>query len=109
MMYIIFSLIWAIIWGYATYKVIDLKGYKEKNWFLYGFLFGIIAFIIALKKPIICGDKEEAEKQNPGDWKCEFCRRVNSSDRNICFCGKTKRDTIEEYSKKWRSKNNIYQ
>ena len=46
---IISVIIWAIIWGIATNKVIQNKGYEE-NWFLWGFLFGVIAFIVACTK-----------------------------------------------------------
>jgi hypothetical protein len=47
---IISAIIWAIIWGIATNKVIQNKGYEE-NWFLWGFLFSFIAFIVACTKP----------------------------------------------------------
>lgn len=43
-------IIGSVIWGFATQAVINNKGYNE-NWFWWGFLFGIISFIIALTKP----------------------------------------------------------
>ena len=46
---IIAILIWCAIWGFATRAVIYNKGY-DKNWFWWGFIFGFIAFIVALTK-----------------------------------------------------------
>lgn len=46
---IVFCIIWGVIWGFATKKVIEKKGYSE-NWFIWGFIFGIIAFFVALIK-----------------------------------------------------------
>ena len=48
--YIIVLIIWALIWGFATKKVVENKGYSE-NWFWWGLFCGIIAFIVGLTKP----------------------------------------------------------
>lgn len=48
--YLIAVVIWGLIWGFATKKVIENKGYTE-NWFWWGFFFGFIALIVALTKP----------------------------------------------------------
>lgn len=47
--YMIVFIIWGVIWGFATRTVIYNKGY-DKNWFWWGFIFGFIAFIVALTK-----------------------------------------------------------
>ncbi len=49
-LYLFIRIIWGIIWGFATHKVIENKGYYE-NWFWWGFFFGFIAFIVACTKP----------------------------------------------------------
>ena len=41
--------IWSIFWGYVTNRIIHNKGYDE-NWFWWGFLFGLFAFVVALTK-----------------------------------------------------------
>ena len=43
-------LVWACSWGLVTQKVIYHKGY-DINWFLWGFLFGVFALIVACAKP----------------------------------------------------------
>lgn len=48
-MELIVMIIWGIIWGFACNAVIHNKGYDE-SWFKWGFLFEIIAFIVALTK-----------------------------------------------------------
>lgn len=40
----------ALLFGFATKKIIENKGYSE-NWFWWGFFFGAIALIVALTKP----------------------------------------------------------
>lgn len=40
----------ALLFGFATKKIIENKGYSE-NWFWWGFFFGMIALIVALTKP----------------------------------------------------------
>lgn len=92
---------WCVIWGVATYKIISIKGYVNKNiWFLYGFVFGILGFVCAVKRPII-DEHDKNKNTKPGDWICQFCGIENGYGVNYCICGKTKRTSIEAYSKKW--------
>ena len=51
MVYVILIIVFAFIWGFATDAVVRGKGYDSSGWFLWGFFFGIIAFIVALSKP----------------------------------------------------------
>lgn len=51
----IYLIIWAVqgaIWGFATNKIVENKGYDE-NWFWWGFFFGLIALLVALSKPTV--------------------------------------------------------
>lgn len=48
--YILAYFILGILWGIATNKVIENKGYQE-NWFWWGFFFNFIGFVVALTKP----------------------------------------------------------
>lgn len=52
----ILAIISAFIFGVATKIVIENKGYED-NWFIYGFLFGFIALLVAMSKP---ENKEES-------------------------------------------------
>ncbi|MBR6229693.1 MAG: SHOCT domain-containing protein [Eubacterium sp.] len=47
---IIVYIIQGIIFGIATSRIINNKGYDE-NWFAWGFFFGIIAMLVAIGKP----------------------------------------------------------
>lgn len=105
--YVASAVVWGVIWGIATNKVIENKGYYE-NWFWWGFLFGFIAFIVAITKPYNSNQtrnysgtgsgllkKLEAEKNNMeigevknGSWKC-ICGEVNPQYLTTCTCGKT--------------------
>lgn len=44
------TIIWGIVWGTVTNKVLRNKGYEE-NWFWWGFFFAFIPLIIACTKP----------------------------------------------------------
>ena len=53
MPWIVGAVIWGFIWGYATKSVMMNKGYDEDTagvWWLYGFLFSFIAFLVAFSK-----------------------------------------------------------
>lgn len=49
MIWVIAGIVRGIIWGIVVEKIIENKGYKE-NWFWWGFLFGILALLVALSK-----------------------------------------------------------
>lgn len=53
---LIVGIVQGIIWGIATDKIIENKGYKE-NWFWWGFFFSFFAVIVALTKPDVNNSK----------------------------------------------------
>lgn len=102
--YLIVYIIQGIIFGVATNKIIENKGYYD-NWFWWGFFFGIIALLVAMSKPQKLSYEEETyisqitkEKNNEnilseGGWKCAFCYKINPNYVTSCSCGKNKDDT----------------
>lgn len=111
--YVIAVIIWGVILGVATQKVIENKGYSE-NWFWWGVFFGFIALIVAATRPevhyssdssygnsILSQASEERFKEimlRDGGWKCK-CGRVNPSYTETCACGRTKSE-VEELNRK---------
>lgn len=53
---LIVGIVQGIVWGIATDKIIENKGYKE-NWFWWGFFFSFLALIVALTKPDVNNSK----------------------------------------------------
>ncbi len=105
-LYLILIVFWGVIWGIATYKVIENKGYSD-NWFWWGFFFGFIALIVALTKPdanqyaVPAAPEESGIDQkmlNNGGWKC-LCGRVNPSYTGTCACGKSKQEVLKVQQK----------
>lgn len=101
-----------IIFGIATNKIIENKGYSN-NWFWWGFFFGIIALLVSLSKPInnveqnkddFWYDTLQSARKNKtlkeGGWECAFCHTVNENYVSICSCGKTKKDTEQNIKEK---------
>ena len=99
-------IVWGIIWGVATNKVIENKGYSE-NWFWWGFFFGFLALIVACTKPqaqsynssssslfaAAAEEKMKIQQQSlleQGGWKCNKCGNVNPSYSGTCNCGNLK-------------------
>lgn len=106
--YLIGLIVQGIIWGVATNKVIENKGYSE-NWFWWGFFFGFLALIVACTKPqaqyynsssssssLFAASAEEKMKiqqqslLEQGGWKCNKCGNVNPSYTGTCNCGNLK-------------------
>lgn len=100
------GLAWALIWGFATQKVIENKGYAE-NWFWWGFFFGFIAFIVACTKAE-CVKTDSSDDRSfynngagtyderllkAGGWKCS-CGKVQASYVTSCSCGKSKHEVL---------------
>ena len=113
----VLSLVWCIVWGYATQKIIDIKGYKS-NWFWMGFFLGVIAFIIACAKPQNTYQasstyntalfSSSADIVPAGSWKCS-CGRINPQYTGTCACGLSQHKLNEkqlEQTKVDQSKNN---
>lgn len=105
MILIISYIITGVIFGVATNKIIENKGYDD-NWFWWGFFFGIIALLVALSKSDnhyanqqydhIRETSNEIRKQDiiaSGGWKCYFCHSLNEYYVTTCSCGKSKEDT----------------
>lgn len=114
----IYLIIWAVqgaIWGFATNKIVENKGYDE-NWFWWGFFFGLIALLVALSKPTVYHHSEYESSEysplssaansfvaehrknsmNDGDWECYFCHRINADYVTNCGCGKSKEDSEQQ-------------
>lgn len=109
--YILVCIISSIIWGIATNKVIENKGYNE-NWFWWGFFLWFIGLIVALTKPeyrpyegnnyntehlthtVIdprtIGETDRKMILMDGGWECSYCHHLNQSYVTSCACGKDK-------------------
>ncbi len=103
--------IYGVAWGIATNRVLEEKGYDD-NWFVWGFFFGFIAYIVASNKPDISersyqSDRiyDEAEKRKnedimqSGGWKCSFCQRINEYYVTTCTCGKSREESDRNIAK----------
>lgn len=97
MAFLIYFLVLAIrgcIFGVATQRIIDNRGFEE-NWFWWGFFFGISAMLVAISKPqryvpqVLCSEPKDEGILKQGGWKCT-CGRVNPSYTGTCACGKRK-------------------
>lgn len=64
--YIISAMIWGVVWGMVTNKIIENKGYNE-NWFWWGFFFSWIAAIVAATKPQINESYYSGERTRDGE------------------------------------------
>lgn len=99
--YVIFYCIQGSIWGWATNKIVENKGYHE-NWFWWGFFFGLIALIVALTKPDLPRTADSANNKRymskkstykdevadvPAAWRCSVCGKMNANFVQICECG----------------------
>lgn len=85
---IISGVVWGTIWGVATNKVLENKGYDD-NWFWWGFFFSFIPLIIACTKPQkynhlsqnisnVNTNNVEAEKTTPS-----YNRVIQNKSKNI--------------------------
>ncbi|MFI3325210.1 MAG: SHOCT domain-containing protein [Clostridia bacterium] len=92
--YVVSGLIGAVIFGIATQKIIRDKGYDD-NWFIWGFLFGFIALIVAASKPLESEKVVNVKESNfkNGEWLCT-CGTVNQVYNYDCKCGQTKQDVM---------------
>ena len=104
--YIVVAILVRCFWGWATNKVVENKGYTD-SWFIWGFLFGLIAFVVALTKEdnhsniyssrtaLTRASKAYDEEfktivANGSDWYCKKCKKTNPSYVGTCSCGNTK-------------------
>ena len=93
-------IVYALLWGLLTQWVIKEKKGYDKNWFWWGFFFGVIAFLIALSRPQnerqtitvapYSPDRspviEEVKFHGEG-WECKRCSNMNPKDAAFCQCG----------------------
>lgn len=104
--YVVFLIGICCVFGFATKKVIENKGYSE-NWFWWGFFFWLIALIVALAKPEAHSGRtsydinsplsraaeeqrrkqEESNRLRIGGWRCNRCGTVNDKYTGTCSCG----------------------
>ncbi len=99
---ILLVILQGIIFGVATNKALEYKGYDE-DWFWYGFLFSFVAFILAATRPLATTQIEiEKTKQKNSHlppkrdtWTCPICFRINPSYTGTCACG-TNKNTIKD-------------
>lgn len=97
---IIAFIIHGIIWGKATNKVLQYRGYFYDDWFIWGFLFGIATLLVAMSRPDNNANvikKRAAAKQaiitNPNtEWKCRKCKMINPPYTGTCSCGNTREE-----------------
>ena len=112
-LYIAIYIVQACVWGWATNKIVENKGYSE-NWFWWGFFFGLIALIVALTKPDIRGQQttytpmygnvsnnssslyREKRVATGTEWQCAYCRRINQAFVGTCACGHSRSETEEK-------------
>ena len=119
--YIISSIVWGLIWGFAASAIAYNRGYGDEDvkWFWLGFFFSFIAVIIIATKPAyqpaVIPAKTEKERQqeilDDGGWKC-VCGRVNYHYVSSCACGRSKREgnvknQIKEEPQKLEEENDI--
>lgn len=109
-MFLIIACIYGVIFGFATQKVIENKGYYE-NWFWWGFFFSFIALLVALSKPDqhhYYNDNLDSSREDyaneiykrdilaDGGWTCFYCNRLNAYNVLTCSCGKSKEESEQQ-------------
>ena len=101
---VIAVIIWGCVWGIATKIVIENKGYDD-NWFWWGFLFGFIAFLVAMAKPerkensgnkSLYSTKVDENAVSKNGWICKKCGRDNFNYADFCLCGYKRLDSIRK-------------
>lgn len=115
---LIITLIIAVVFGCATQSIVSNKGYDE-NWFWWGFLFGLIAVIVALTKPEKPRYVQTPEASAPyyenkllknNGWVCAKCQKTNPHYTGTCSCGNTKSNNeqvVLQNEKKKKETENI--
>ncbi len=101
-----------VVWAFVALTFQDIageKGYYEKKYFWWTFLFGIVGCLMVVALP----DKSASTRPTPpsidgsgkkpttdlayeerllsnGGWKCPSCQKVNPESVTTCRCGMTK-------------------
>lgn len=88
-----------VVYGTATKKVLQYRGYFYEDWFWFGFVFGLVTLLVAMSRPdnnanFLKQRKAGAPKMvNPGvEWKCRKCKAVNPAYTGTCSCGNTREE-----------------
>ena len=98
---VIFLIIRGIVIGKATNKVLAYRGYFYEDWFVWGFLFGMITLLVAMSRPdnnanVIKQKKAKALSNKvlyPNtEWKCKKCKKINPPYTGTCSCGNTREE-----------------
>lgn len=87
--YVIIIVAIACVFGFATKKIIENKGYSE-NWFWWGFFFWLIAVLVALSKPDANNSHSPHNTPINGDDLviCPRCEAQNTPGNIVCWkCG----------------------
>ena len=94
--WVIIFIVWGLFWGITCRIIVSNKGY-EGSWFAWGFIFGPIAFLFALAKPVYQPKYDSFSfnesmnfLQGRQSWECPKCHRSNSSYTGTCGCGYNK-------------------
>jgi|GEM_PF-2277920 len=113
---LILFLVFGTICGLITDKIRRDKGYV-KSWFWWGFIFQILAILVALaqapvNKATQSKPEEAIEKyldlvnragqpRNSASWNC-ICGRQNASYTGTCACGRSREAVFEEFERRQR-------
>ncbi len=105
-MRIIFVLIWAFVWAYICGAAMEKKRRESFAWYVLGFLFGGLAYIVTLfinpREPeydeieiqrMVAADKVRALKSDISTgrvWVCPQCNKMNDRYMTTCSCGMPK-------------------
>lgn len=121
MLIIAIYLIYGLIWGYVCRAVVRNKGYYD-DWFLWGFIFGIFAFLVAISKPAIqqiqpmypvqpsiapqSTNSTNLNLLNNDRRVCPKCKKTNEKYITSCSCGEEKpsMSAYEKYKQAEREK-----
>ena len=101
-MRIIFVLIWAFVWAYICGAAMEKKRRESSAWYVLGFLFGGLAYIVTLfikpREPefdeieiqrMVAADKVRALKSDISTgrvWVCPQCNKMNDRYMTTCSC-----------------------
>lgn len=111
--FIIGAIIWGIAWGIVCLNVAENKGIDDGIWFIWGLLFGFLAFLVVVSKPnyvTILQDSNSGYIANneKTDWVCPRCRHYNAGSISECICGqqrpikRVKKVQVQESKNDWK-------
>ncbi len=114
---VVVALVDRTIWAVVCRKVIINRGYgfEAGKWTLWGFIFGLLAFLVAVSKPEnrqyqtqtyqyssmlekLKGERNNDKKEDTeailknNGWECPKCKTVNRVYVSTCRCGFSKKD-----------------